>query len=227
MHWFSLMFCILSKSIWWYMVSDTADWPLNTASVPVSLSNPTCSKLNLVQCSARTYFPKCNSACLKRRWCSATGDRQFINYFSALSLKWYIKDFILMEFGSGASFPLFRTAVTQACSNFLGIVCVAEHKLCNRISQSFVTGPKCYVWNNSILYPDSLAVLHEKDAYDGISTAFLTFQLASQEAFPLQNLQPIDEKVWYRCLLWISICSSRKHLVIHIGPFTHTHKRKN
>lgn len=50
-----------------------------------------------------------------------------------------------MGFGSGASFPLFRSAVTQACNNFLGVVCVAEHKLYNWISQAFVTGPKCYL----------------------------------------------------------------------------------
>lgn len=30
-----------------------------------------------------------------------------------------------MGFGSGASFPLFRSAVTQACNNFLGVVSVA------------------------------------------------------------------------------------------------------
>lgn len=50
-----------------------------------------------------------------------------------------------MGFGSGASFPLFRCAVTQACNNFLGVVCVAELKLYNWIRQAFVTGPKCYL----------------------------------------------------------------------------------
>lgn len=150
MHWFSLMYCILSKSIWCCMVSDTADWPLNTASVPISLSNP--NSASWIMFSAQPgHFLKCNSPCLERRWCSATGDRQFINYFSALSLKWYIKDIGLMGFGSGASFPLFRSAVTRACNKFLGVVCIAEHKLYNWISQAFVTGPKCYLWNKSAL----------------------------------------------------------------------------
>jgi len=56
-----------------------------------------------------------------------------------------------MGFGSGASFPHFRSAVTQDCNHFLGVVCVAEHKLYNWISQAFVTGPKCYLCSQSVL----------------------------------------------------------------------------
>ena len=62
-----------------------------------------------------------------------------------------------MGFGSGAFFPLFRSAVTQACNNFLGAVCGAEHKLYNWMSKAFITGPKCHLLNKSVLQADSLS----------------------------------------------------------------------
>lgn len=182
------------------------------------------SKLNDVQYLARTYFLKCNSACLERRWCSAAGDRQFINYISALSLKWYIKDIDLMGFGSGALFPLFRSALAHSYNNFLGAVCGAEHKLYNWMSKAFITGPKCRLWNKSVLQADSLSEYHEKMSMIGQPLdpklfSFGSCQLVNWEVYPLQNLQAIQEQVQFRCLKYTSISCSGKHysyFLIHI-----------
>lgn len=172
------------------------------------------SKLNDVQYLARTYFLKCNSACLERRWCSAAGDRQFINYISALSLKWYIKDIDLMGFGSGALFPPLRSAAAHSYNNFLGADCGAEHKLHNWMSKTFITIPN--VISEISLY---FRQIHFQDAYDRTVTGSKTFQLVNREVYPLQNLQPIQEQVQFRCLKYTSISCSGKHysyFLIHI-----------
>lgn len=152
MHWFSLMYCILPESIWYMVVwCQTQLIGLWTPHLCPYHFQTQLQQVEWCSMLRQDILSQVSSVCLERRWCSATGDRQFINYFSALSLKWYIKEIGLMGFGSGASFPLFRSAVTQACNNFLGAVCAAELKLYNRISQAFVAGPKCYLWNKSVL----------------------------------------------------------------------------